>query len=70
MKTLIIIFLILLVLGLYYVPGITKSAMKATGHAVLKIIDKGLEEIKETKTYENITKTMKENISNNSTIVK
>lgn len=63
MKTLIIIILVLLVLGLYFIPDVTKSIMKTTGHAVLNMSKQGAEKIKEIGTNENMTESIKEKIS-------
>ena len=69
MKTLVIIILFLLVLGLYYAPDSTKGAMKATGHAGLSVIKYGIETIKESGAYANATETAKGNFSNNLTAI-
>ena len=47
MKTLIIIVLILLVLGLYFVPDFTKKIMKTTTDKVLDISKERINEIEE-----------------------
>ena len=62
MKTLIIIILVLLVAGLYYAPEITKNIMKATGNVVVDVGKEGVEKIKETDAYKDITESVKENI--------
>jgi len=62
MKTLIIIILILLVVGLYYVPEITKSLIKVTGSAAANVGKQGIEKIKETDTFGNATQAIKDKI--------
>jgi len=63
MKTLIIIILVLLVVGLYYAPEITKNIMKTTGSAVVDVSKEGVERIKETEIYKNVTESVKEKIN-------
>tara|TARA_B100000315_G_scaffold222221_1_gene226131 strand:- start:642 stop:851 length:210 start_codon:yes stop_codon:yes gene_type:complete len=62
MKTLIIIILILLVLGLYFIPDITKNIMKTTGQAVSDISKEGIEKIEEIEKSGNLTETIKDKI--------
>jgi competence protein ComGC len=68
MKGLIIVILILLVLGLYFVPAFTKSAIKTTGHATVTATKWGFNQIKDNKEYndtkDNIINKTKEEINN------
>ena len=52
----------MLVAGLYYAPEITKNIMKATGNVVVDVGKEGVEKIKETDAYKDITESVKENI--------
>jgi hypothetical protein len=51
MKGLLILILVLLVLGLYFIPTFTKNAIKATGHAAGTAVEWGFDRIKDSKTY-------------------
>lgn len=62
MKTLMIIILVLLVAGLYYAPEITKNIMKTTGNVVKDISKEGVEKIKETDAYKDVSESVKEKI--------
>ena len=62
MKTLIIIILILLVVGMYYVPDITKSIIKVTGSAAANVGKQGIEKIKDSDSFDNATKAIKDKI--------
>jgi Sec-independent protein translocase protein TatA len=64
MRTLIIIILVLLVVGLYYAPEITKSMMKTTGKVVVDVGKEGIEQVKETEAYKNVTESIKGRVSN------
>lgn len=62
MKTLIIIILIIIAIGLYFVPGITKSIVKTTGSVVVDAGKEGIEMVKESETVKNVTKEVKDKI--------
>lgn len=57
-----IIILVLLVAGLYYAPEITKNIMKTTGNVVKDISKEGVEKIKETDAYKDVSESVKEKI--------
>ncbi|MBL7054480.1 hypothetical protein ISS05_01855 [Candidatus Woesearchaeota archaeon] len=63
MKTLIIIILVLLVVGLYYAPEITKNIVKTTGNIVVDAGKEGFEKVKETEIYHNITESVRDKIN-------
>lgn len=61
MRNILIIILILLVLGLYFIPDTTKDLMKVTGSAVKEVGGKAIDTVKETEIYQNVTGSIKEN---------
>ena len=62
MKGLIIIILVLLVLGLYFVPAITKGIIHATGHATVEAGKKAVETIKDNEEVKQASEDIKQEI--------
>ena len=62
LSKIIIVILILLVIGLYFKPQITKLIIKKTGNAALTIGKNVVGEVKETEVYKNTTESIKEKI--------
>ncbi|GAI89068.1 unnamed protein product [marine sediment metagenome] len=60
--TLIIIILILLALGLYYIPDITKEGISITGHTTKEVAKKTYDKIKESNVTEDISEVVKNKI--------
>ena len=54
--------MVLLVTGLYYAPEITKNIMKTTGNVVVDVGKEGVEKIKETDAYKDVTESVKEKV--------
>jgi len=62
LASVIIVALILLVAGLYYIPDTTKEVMQLTGSVVVDTSEKVLDKVKETEFVQNTTKQIKEKI--------
>lgn len=52
MKTLIIIVLIIIILGLYFAPEITKSIMKKTGQATANVVKDAAQKVSDSESVE------------------
>jgi len=59
MRSLLVIFLILLVLGLYFFTEPTKSVIRTTGKAVAEVSKGVFEEVKNSQEYENLKQDIK-----------
>jgi len=62
-KTIIIIFLVLLVLGLYYIPDATKEIISVTGHVTKEAAGEIYEQVKESDVPEKILEKIEEKIN-------
>lgn len=63
MKTLIIIILIIIAVGLYFAPDITKNVIESTGNAVVDLGKESFEQVKESESFKNITESIKDKIT-------
>lgn len=64
LKNILIIFLILLVIGLYFAPSITKGIIKATGKATMVATKNVWNEVKESEEMMNLTEEAKDRLKN------
>ena len=63
MKGLIIVILLLLVLGLYFVPEFTKTTIKATGKATMILTNKAIDNLKDNPDVQETVDKVKKNIT-------
>lgn len=59
----IILFLLFLVLGLYFVPSLTKSAIKTTGKATMTLTNNAIDELKDNPEVKETFDKVKKNVT-------
>ena len=64
MKTIIIIILVLVIIGFYFAPSLTRNALSTTGHATVNIAKWGYNEIKDNDEVKDTIKNVTEKIKN------
>lgn len=67
MKKLIIIILVVLIVGLWFIPELTKTVMKKTGKASANLTKEALQEIKDSQVVDDIKTNFKRNLLGNET---